>query len=214
MTTPFRATALIAAATLLVSVRSSRSQESKPAGPPLPFVVEDACPFEGCVFRSWVVGRRVAVRRQRSKTAPIAFTVNRWDWVRAVTGVFITYEPVLVRFTRDTNVPVPRRSGETLQVLEYIGEGFGTIWFDGQAVEQADLTNIYNGICRSSPDSCDGHIERRGRSEWWVQVENADGVLGWTNDTDAFGNKDAYGGSWQEQMPRYKAPQRRPRIRR
>ena len=76
------------------------------------------------------------------------------------------------------------------------------------------LSRIYNGVCQDRPAACDGHIERPGRGEWWVQVENADGVLGWTDDTDAFGNKDAYGGPWQEQMPRYKAPQRRPRIRR
>ena len=67
-----------------------RTTQTRSAGPPLPFVVEDACPFEGCVFRPWVVGRRVVVRTRRSKTAPIAFTVNRWDWVRAVTGVLIT----------------------------------------------------------------------------------------------------------------------------
>jgi hypothetical protein len=198
---------------LLAHANPAAKAQTRQAGPPLPYVVDDACPFEGCAFRPWVVGRRVAVRTRRSKTAPIAFTVNRWDWVRAVTGVFVTYEPVLVRFTRDTQVPVPRRKGETLQVLEYVGEGFGTIWFDGQVIEDADLSSIYNGVCEFSPNSCDGHIERRGRQEWWVQIENAEGVLGWTDQTDAFGNKDVYGGPWQEQMPRPDASQHRPRVR-
>jgi len=176
----------------------------------LPYVVKDSCPFEGCVFRAWVVGRHVAVRTRMSRTAPIAFTVNRGDWVRAITGVSITYRPDVVRFTRDTQTPVPRRRGETLDVLLFTGEGFGTIWFNGRVIEDVDLSRLVNGACDGHPEACDGHIERRGRIEWWVQVESADGVLGWTNETEAFGNKDALGGSWEQQMP----AARRPRARR
>jgi len=179
----------------------------------LPYVVKNSCPFEGCVFRAWVVGRHVAVRMRMNGTAPIAFTVNRGDWVRAVTGVSITYRPEVVRFTRNTQIPVPRRRGETLDVLLYTGEGFGTIWFDGRVIEGADLSRVFNGACDTHSDACEAHVERRGRTEWWVQVESADGVLGWTNETDAFGNKDALGGSWEEQLPPDKQPSRRPRVR-
>jgi hypothetical protein len=139
--------------------------------------------------------------------------VKRWDWVRGVTGISITYEPIVIRFTRDTQVPVARRSGDTLEVLEYIGEGFGTIWFDGRVIENADLSRVYNSDCDARSSGCDGHVERPGRIEWWVQVENSDGTLGWTDEADAFGNKDALGGPWEEQVPVAGKPIRRPRPR-
>jgi hypothetical protein len=190
-----------------------RSAPPAPIHPPLPYVVKNACPFEGCVFRPWVVGRNVAVRTRRSRSAPIAYSVKRWDWVRGVTGISITYEPIVIRFTRDTQVPVARRSGDTLEVLEYIGEGFGTIWFDGRVIENADLSRVYNNDCDARSSGCDGHVERPGRIEWWVQVENSDGTLGWTDEADAFGNKDALGGPWEEQVPVAGKPVRRPRPR-
>lgn len=137
-----------------------------PAPLKLPYVVENSCPFEGCVFRAWVAGRHVAVRTRRSRTAPIAFTVDRWDWVRAVTGVSVIDQPQLIRFVRDTQTPVARRKGETLEVLEYTGEGFGTIWFDGHIIEGADLSHIYNDAC---DHDCDGRVERQGRRVWWVR---------------------------------------------
>ena len=168
----------------------------------LPYIVKNSCPFEGCAFRAWVAGRHVAARTRMSRTAPIAFTVDRWDWVRAVTGVSVIYQPEVIRFVRDTQTPVARRKGETLEVLQYTGEGFGTIWFDGHVIEGADLSRIRNAACDGE---CDGRVERPGRRVWWVQVENAEGVVGWTDETDAFGNKDALGGSWIEQMPPEKA---------
>jgi hypothetical protein len=176
----------------------------------LPYVVKHSCPFEGCVFRAWVAGRHVAVRTRMSRTAPIAFTVDRWDWVRAVTGVSIISQPDVIRFVRDTQRPVDRRKGDTLEVLQYTGEGFGTIWLDGRVIEGADLSRIYNGACG---DECDGRVERPGRRVWWIQVENAEGIVGWTDEADAFGNKDALGGPWEEQVPPAVKPVRRPRPR-
>jgi hypothetical protein len=176
----------------------------------LPYVVKNSCPGEGCVFRAWVAGRHVAVRAQMSRTAPIAFTVNRWDWVRAVTGVSVIYQPEVIRFVRDTQRPVARRKGDTLEVLQYTGEGFGTIWFDGRAIEDADLSRIDNAACG---DECDGRVERPGRRAWWVHIENAEGLVGWTDEADAFGNKDALGGPWEGQVPPAEKPIRRPRPR-
>jgi hypothetical protein len=176
----------------------------------LPYVVKNSCPFEGCVFRAWVAGRHVAVRTRMSRTASIAFTVDRWDWVRAVTGVSVIYQPDVIRFVRDTQRPVDRRKGDMLEVLQYAGEGFATIWFDGRVIEGADLSRIYNGACG---DECDGRVERPGRRVWWIQMENAEGIVGWTDEADAFGNKDAHGGPWEGQVPAAEKPVRRPRPR-
>jgi hypothetical protein len=40
---------------------------------------------------------------------------------------------------------------------------------------------------------CAGAILERPRSVWWVQIRNAKGQIGWTDEPEKFGNKDAVG---------------------
>jgi len=85
-----------------------------------------------------------------------------------------------------------------------------SLWFSLPMAIVVSISRIYNGACGRE---CDGRVERQGRREWWVQLENAEGVVGWTDEADAFGNKDALGGPWQGQVPAAAKPVRRPHPR-
>ena len=73
-------------------------QQVAPAGPPMPYEDIGACPFEGCVYRDWIANDRVTVRTERRADSPIAFTLEKGDHVRAITGIVVILKPGRVQF--------------------------------------------------------------------------------------------------------------------
>ena len=52
---------------------------------------------------------------------------------------------------------------------------------------------FFNALCDTRPERCTGRIVERQQSTWWVQLRNGAGLVGWTNQTDDFDGKDAFG---------------------
>jgi len=192
------------------------SYQSASPGPAMPYEDAGACPFEGCVYRDWQSNDTVAVRTTRSAHAPTVFTVRKGDTITAVTGVVVTTSPGRVRFREPTDltwwefeavnlggvtVRRARRSGvlhvepgETLYLLTYRGEGHTKAWFKGNLYEELDgALAFFNGICDTDPTRCVGAIVEQPQRVWWVQIRNAKGQTGWTNEPDKFDGKDALG---------------------
>ncbi len=167
---------------------------SQALAPPLPFEDEGACPFEGCTYREWTAREAIAVRRERDEAAPVAFRVAARETVSAVTGVVVTTAPGEFRvreayemFTRDGGLPM--KPGDVVHLLTYEGEGTYTVWFDGAVRRGADVSGLLSGACRP-PGACPGEVVSSPETEWWVQVRNAAGESGWTNQPDLFDGKD------------------------
>jgi hypothetical protein len=185
--------------------------------PALPFVDRGACPFEGCVYRDWKVKARVVTYATWDSRAPVreVFAIEPGETVTAMTGVALVTSAGRAQIRRRITAPTllseqfPRQQprelvsvlpGTLVYLLTSHGEGFYTAWVNGVLVD-FDITNLeqpktpgagYSGCVRTQ--TCDGEVLEYPRRTWWVQIRNAGGQIGWTNQTDAFDGMDAYGG--------------------
>ena len=159
--------------------------------PPVPFEDAGACPFEGCAYGMWTARQPVAARRERRRESPMTFRIPRGDTVAAITGVVVTLRPGRVRFRarHEMNSQSGRvrvEPGQTLYLLTYQGEGFTKAWFQGRLYDELDGSEFFNAACDDNPSRCAGRVIEQPRREWWVQVRDAAGRTGWTNEPDAF----------------------------
>ena len=131
---------------LLVCAALSAAQPPASPGPPVPYEDKGACPFEGCVYRTWTANRTVVVRTQRRADAPIAFRLTKGARVQALTGVVVTTKAGRVEFSEpfDTRQGLVIQPGETLYLLTYQGEGFT------KACSRAASTTTWTGPASST----------------------------------------------------------------
>jgi hypothetical protein len=165
-------------------------------GPPMPYEDAGACPFEGCVYRTWVANAGVAVKSDRWIGAPIHFRLRKGDRARALTGVVVTMRPGRVRFKRPADLqssdgPLRVEPTDTLFLLTYHGEGITTAWLNGRVYRDVDGSEFFDVSCQETPDDCNGTIAAQPRRTWWVQVQNEKGAVGWTHEPHKFDGKGA-----------------------
>ena len=189
---------LILLAALLIVARPS-AQSANSSQPPIPFEDPGACPFEGCVYdNSWVANRAVNIRAERRADAPIAFRLKRGEKITALTGVVVTTRPgrVLLHGSKTIHknrVPIVIPPGETIYLLTYQGEGFTKIWYRDEIYTDVDVASFDDEYCQRFRDRCNGKIVERWSAIWWIQIRNAAGNVGWTNEGAAFDGTDALG---------------------
>jgi len=53
--------------------------------------------------------------------------------------------------------------------------------------------DFFNAVCESEPSRCAGQIIEQSQTEWWVQIRNRFGKVGWTREPEQFDGKDALG---------------------
>ncbi len=184
----------IIAATLAVACHA-RTQ----LGPPMPFEDQGACPLEGCAYGEWTANAGVALKTERWIGAPVAFRVRKGERVTAVTGVVVTHRAGRVRFDRPMTLssrtgPVHVEPLDTLYLLASRGEGVATAWHKGQVYFDLDGSAFLRAACGPTPNTCQGTIIQKPLSAWWVQVRNAKGQAGWTNQPDRFDGKSVTAG--------------------
>lgn len=90
---------------------SLAQQPTANPGPPVPYEDSGACPFEGCVYRTWTANRAVVVRNQRRAEASVAFRLAEGARVQALTGVVVTTQAGRAEF----NEPFDTRQGLVIQ---------------------------------------------------------------------------------------------------
>ena len=166
--------------------------------PPTPFEDVGACPFEGCTYREWSAKETVAIRAARRTTGSLAFSVKAGEKVTALTGVVVTLRPGRVQFRERTTLRTATGNvqivpGETLYLLTYQGEGFTKAWLRGQSLTDVDTTQFINGVCDNQPSRCLGKVIQESQTEWWVQIRNRSGKVGWTREPEKFDGKDSLG---------------------
>jgi hypothetical protein len=166
--------------------------------PPIPFEDVGACPFEGCAYREWTAKQAVIIRTNRRIDAAGVFRLQPGEKVTALTGVVITVKPGRVEFREPTNLssangPIYIVPGQTLYLLTYEGEGFIKAWFNGRLYRDVDTVDFFNAVCDTEPRRCTGKIIEKSQTEWWVQIRNRFGNVGWTREPEKFDGKDALG---------------------
>jgi hypothetical protein len=105
--------------------------------PPEVLVRGNACPFECCVYGEWVADTIIPMYREPRRTGTPAFTVPKGTSLRADSGaVFVT--GIALAIVEDTVADSPNRlllPGDTLVLLDPIGEGYWTAWRRGEILE-------------------------------------------------------------------------------
>jgi len=89
--------------------------------------------------------------------------------------------------------PIAVSPGQTLYLLTDQGEGFTKAWFNDKVYENVDASSFINAACDAVPRRCSGRVVEPSRTEWWVQIRNKAGQIGWTREPDKFDGKDALG---------------------
>ncbi len=137
----------------------------------------NACPFECCVYGDWVADTVIPMLTEpRSNGAPV-FTLAKGDSMKTEFGVVYVTSIALVVVT-DT-VPLGNEGrvkllpGDTLVLLDPIGEGYWTAWRRGEILEE--VPPFFESWVREGRQ---GRMIGQPGREWWVRV-TAGGRTGW-----------------------------------
>lgn len=160
------------------------------------FVRAGACPFECCTYGTWVARAEMPVSTVELGTE-IAFVLEPGDTITAETGnVHITgiQQVVVARevpeYVGSDHVFLP---GDTLLVLDYVGEGYFHAWHDGR-IYQPEV--FWVDEAAFTPDGgAPAYSIGTHDTEWWVRVRSASKGDGWMQmgDDVPFGGADACG---------------------
>jgi hypothetical protein len=166
--------------------------------PPANYRDNGACPFECCTYRRWSVDTDTVIYKDQSEKSGVAFRLRKGEHVVGLTGVVITLKPGKAIVRRATTIGQARKirvkPGDVLYLLHYMGEGFYKIWFNGRIYEN-EMPTAPDEIGKPSAGRKQESIEVQSEPDnvWWVKVKNRRNQIGWSKQTDNFGNMDACG---------------------
>jgi hypothetical protein len=147
---------------------------------PIPYEDPGACPFECCTYREWTVEEDTVIRQHRTQDSPVAFEVKKGEIMTAMTGVVITTKAGLAKATHTVKVGDKMiKTGGSVQLLTEKGEGIFKGWYRGKIVEVDVLEDF--------------EMVQHPEYIWWVKLKSEKGQIGWSNQPEHFGNKDACG---------------------
>jgi hypothetical protein len=136
----------------------------------------NACPFECCVYGDWVAGTTIPMHAAARATGHPAFTLAAGDSMKADSGVVYVTSIALV-VVDDTVAYGPERArlmpGDTLVLLDPIGEGYWTAWRRGEILKE--VPPFFESW---SPEGPRGRLIGTPGREWWVRA-TARGRTGW-----------------------------------
>lgn len=158
------------------------------------YIAKGACPFECCTYRNWNAKRNVSLLKEPNKNSAQVGIVQQGLEVQALTGE-IHIIPSKFIFTKSHWSGY--QAGNVIWILHNAGEGEYKIW---NGVKESHAVFFAPGDGNSlqcdlewHPINCSGNLKRPLKSEWWVKIQLPTGVVGWTNQSTAFGNKDSCG---------------------
>lgn len=171
-------------ALLALSTATLRAQ----AAPPEPYVREGACPLECCTYGEWTAERRLRAYADRGDTSSVAFVVPPGRRFTALGGGVVITRPGVVEIREPLHRSwlqkaagkSPRfRPGDTVYVLDYLGEGAYRVWHRGEVVQAEDHWWSESEIREEDPDEVRAVQHVEPRSEWWVEIADGRGRRGW-----------------------------------
>ena len=159
---------------------------------PSTYIDDGACPFECCTYREWIVENTTNLNIEPDIESKVIGTVGSGSKVEALTGMVIIDSPGKVEVVRDHG---PYKKGDIIWVYTYIGEGFFKVWFNDE-MYQEDVHFIKHGenggFARCVENgTCWGRVISKPKATWWIKIKYKEGLEGWSNQPQNFGNKDS-----------------------
>src|SRR5262245_54362221 len=112
--------------TLLHTTAGAFQSDQRRDHPPTPYEDHGACPFECCTYRTWTVKTDTDLRGDRRDAASLVARLRKGDRVEGITGVVVTTRLGKARVLAPITKVATRlrlEAGQTLYVLNYVGEG-------------------------------------------------------------------------------------------
>jgi hypothetical protein len=178
---------------LLISLLFIGQASSDTKEPSLPVIDYEACPFEGCTFRKWIVTHDSRIFSSWKDDKTPVLLLKRGEVVTGLTGVHITYTPDRIQVIR----PIPDlhlQAGDIILRYMYHGEGFADIWAKGQWKKEYDCTFITEKDGSGCQRNCPAKVLSEGKKAWWVNLKTAQSSTGWAKVDDQFDCMDSLGG--------------------
>jgi hypothetical protein len=163
--------------------------------PPVNYVATGSCPFECCRFGRWSVMEETKLFESPAGSR-IVGSAHKGQKVEGLTGE-LHLHPVPVRVHMDSPYDFRARDGDVVFLLNPSGEGYGEIWIQGR-IASAEVASV-GEICIFPNASCWGEFVNPEDANWeigqvwWVKIKTANGVVGWTKQTQHFGGVDRCG---------------------
>jgi len=133
-------------------------------------VRRSACPFECCLYRTWTATTEVGLKPEpRRGVPPSEGTLNAGEPFEADSG-FVRVTGIMLVVPHDTVMGYG--PGDTLLVLDYVGEGFYNLWDGGEVREVAGFWGAESSLRVAETLG-------RWQREWWTHATGAEGQVGW-----------------------------------
>jgi hypothetical protein len=136
------------------------------AGPAVPFIEYNICPFECCQYGKWVSESRLTAYRNEGDTGTTTFSINAKEEFTAIRGNVHILQTGMAKIKETTGV---LQKNDTLYILSYKGEGYYDIWYHG---------NVYQNAYGFWQDD-EKWLIREAVTEWWIYVKTKSGKYGW-----------------------------------
>ncbi len=143
----------------------------------VPFIVEEACPFEGCSFGTWKVLKNTFVYKESNIESGVVNKLISGTEVSIETGVLyvipgkaqVTGEPYKTASAIKTN--------EVIYILDYIGEGYSRVYHDGTFYETKVARTKEQCSINHNWRYCWVEVLEEPKVKWWVKVQGVGWVL-------------------------------------
>lgn len=150
-----------------------------------PYVVQGACPHEGCRYGVWFSAEPRTLYSSPDGS-PLGARIEPGERVAALTGtVFVN--PARAVVVRDFG---SLKAGDQVLVLDYLGEGQAVYWSNGRyfADGQPDCPRLdCTAILRlEGPRRPGVDVSNAAEYTWWVKVQRRDGTQGWIRNDSGF----------------------------
>lgn len=181
-----KAAVAVLAALAASSPVAVRAQDFAPLAP---YVARGACPYECCSFGEWTALGPIPVHLSE-RDREVAYELPAGTTFRALRGnvhvdtigmLAVVDTMAAFRYSEEDDdwIDVHFETGDTLEILDYLGEGYHHVRHDC-----TDWTVIEHAWGPSGPDhEPSGVLLREPRAEWWVEIETDEGARGWVEVT-------------------------------
>lgn len=145
------------------------------------YIARGICFGEGGCNRYWRASQPVQLRESPDPASSVIATVAPDEWVEAIDGQY-RFVPLRGVVHTATATP-PLAVGDVVYMLEPQGEGFYTLWHQGQTPAHDWAEGWEN-----EPITWDARAEPPPGAVlgWWVQLRRENGQAGWVQDPSTF----------------------------
>jgi hypothetical protein len=147
--------------------------------PAAPLRIDGACPFECCTYGAWTTTGETTVYEEPDPGSA-QWTIPTGAGLEAVSG-FVVLTEIGIAVARDSVRMYAEDGGErlaaagdTLFILDNVGEGFRRVWHDG-VVLQTDAVSGF--VPEGGLPTAEVLVEPR--QQWWARVRTPDRRDGW-----------------------------------